>query len=220
MDDSKKLHCKAILFDMDGTLLDSSAVIERAWRWWTAKHSIPLEPVMAVQQGRPNKEVLRQFGPQLDIDQESNQFLKFEENDVEGIVPMPGALDAVKVAQQGPWAIVTSADRSLAEVRLKATNIPVPDVFITADAIHHGKPNPECYLLAAQALGVYPVDCVVFEDAVAGVAAGKAAGMRVVGVLTSLTKKELSAADLWIHDFRDVKISRTEAGLFELTIRQ
>ncbi|MGH9593592.1 MAG: HAD-IA family hydrolase [Bryobacteraceae bacterium] len=204
---TKVFHARAILFDMDGTHVDSSAVIDRAWLWWSARHGIPPEPILRVQQGRPNREVLREFGPHLDIEAEAAAFLRFEETDTGGVVPVPGALEAVGQARQGLWGVVTSADRSLAEVRLKATGFPVPPVLVSADMIHRGKPDPECFLLAARLLNVDPAECVVFEDAKAGAAAGKAAGMTVIGLLTSLSKGELPA-DWHIRDFRDVRISR------------
>ncbi len=109
---------------------------------------------MAVQQGRPNRDVLTEFAPHLDIDEEAALFLKFEEEDIDDVVAIPGANVAVQAAQAGKWGVVTSANRSLAEVRLRATGFPIPEVFISADEIHRGKPDPECYLLGAEGLGV------------------------------------------------------------------
>ena len=202
---------------MDGTLVDSSAVIDRAWKWWSGRHSLELAPIMAVQQGRPNREVLREFTPHLDIDKEAALFLKFEEEDLHDLVEISGAKQAVMAAQGGRWGIVTSANRSLAEIRLRATGFPIPDVFISADVIVRGKPDPECYLLGAAGLQVEPRDCVVFEDAVAGAKAGKAAGMIVVGVMTNMTKADLPA-DIHIQDFRAVKIAQIENGNFAIEI--
>lgn len=219
MEEKTTLRCKAILFDMDGTLVDSSAVIERAWKWWGGRHSIELASIMAVQQGRPNRDVLKEFVPHLDIDEEAALFLKFEEEDVDDLIAIPGAIEAVKAARGSKWGIVTSANKSLAEIRLRATGFPVPEVFISADVIRHGKPDPECYLLGAAGLGVDPRDCVVFEDAVAGVRAGKAAGMTVVGVLTNLTEEDLPA-DAHIRDFCGVRIAQDGHGGFEIRINQ
>ena len=210
-------HPRAILFDMDGTLVDSSAVIRRAWEWWSSRHGVPLAPILAVEKGRPNRDTLRQFAPQLDIEAESALFLNFEENDTGGLIAIPGALEAVRAAQNGLWAVVTSAERSLAEIRLRATGLPIPNALITADLIHCGKPDPECYLLAAQQLNVEPHECLVFEDAPVGIEAAQSAGMSVVGLLTTLTTAELSAP-LHIQDFRDVTISRRENGSFEVSL--
>ncbi len=217
MDDKTTLRCKAILFDMDGTLVDSSAVIDRAWKWWSGRHSVELASIMAVQQGRPNRDVLKQFASHLDIDEEAALFLKFEEQDLDDLVAIPGANGAVTAARVGNWGIVTSANRSLAEIRLRATGFPIPEVFISADVIRHGKPDPECYLLGAAGLGVAPRDCVVFEDALAGVQAGKAAGMTVVGVLTNLTATDLSA-DAHVRDFSAITITHDGQGDFEIRI--
>lgn len=211
------LKCGAILFDMDGTLVDSSAVIERAWKWWSGRHSVDLASIMAVQQGRPNRDVLREFAPHLNIDEEAALFLKFEEEDIADLVAIPGALEAVNAVRGGRWGIVTSANRSLAEIRLQATGFPVPEVFISADLIQHGKPDPECYLLGAAGLGVEPRDCVVFEDARAGVQAGKAAGMTVVGVLTNVAAEDLQA-DVHVRDFRSIRIVPDGQGRFEIQI--
>lgn len=216
MNDPITLHCKAILFDMDGTLVDSSAVIERAWRWWSARRSVELGAIMAVQQGRPNRDVLTEFAPHLDIDEEAALFLKFEEEDLDDLVAIPGAINAVRAAQAGLWGIVTSANKSLAEIRLRVTGFPIPESFISADVIQRGKPDPECYLLGAAALNTDPRDCVVFEDATAGVQSAKAAGMTVVGVLTNLTEADLQA-DAHVPDFRSVKIAHKQ-GLFEIHI--
>lgn len=217
MDNTVILRCKGILFDMDGTLVDSSAVIERAWKWWSARHSIELAQIMAVQQGRPNRDVLKEFAPQLDIDEEAALFLKFEEEDIEDVVAIPGANAAVEAAQIGKWGVITSANRSLAEIRLRATGFPIPEVFVSADEIHCGKPDPECYLLGAEGLGLHPRDCIVFEDAMAGVRAGHAAGMRVVGVMTNLSAPDLRA-DVHVPDFRSVTIARDTAGEFQIQI--
>jgi mannitol-1-/sugar-/sorbitol-6-phosphatase len=217
MDDKTILHCKAILFDMDGTLVDSSAVIDRAWKWWTARHSIELAPIMAVQQGRPNRDVLQEFASHLDIDKEAELFLKFEEEDLQDLAAIPGANEAVREAQGGRWGIVTSANRTLAELRLKATGFAIPETFISAENIRRGKPDPECYLLGAAALEVEPRDCVVFEDAIAGVQAAKAAGMKVVGVMTNLTEADL-AAHIHVPDFRSVRIRVDGNDEFEIEI--
>jgi sugar-phosphatase len=198
------LRCRAILLDMDGTLVDSTAIIHRTWKWWADRHSLPVEPILAVERGRPNREVIRQFGPHLDADAESELFLKAEKADVEGLTIIPGSHEVVRAAQQGKWAIVTSAERSLAEVRLRAVGIPIPAVMVTADDIQHGKPDPECYLLAARRLDVSASDCVVFEDSPSGVLSGKAAGMPVIAV-GPYVDQSIGAA-LHVRDYREMTI--------------
>jgi mannitol-1-/sugar-/sorbitol-6-phosphatase len=212
------LRCSAILFDMDGTLVDSSAVVRQAWTWWTSRHGVPLEPLLAVEKGRPNIEVLRQFAPKhVNIEAEAALLLDFESTETDGLAAVAGAREAVAAAEKGPWGVVTSANQSLAEVRLRAVGISVPDVLIGVDSIVHGKPHPECFLQAAERLGVDPADCLVFEDAPAGIAAAHAAGMKVVGVLTSLTHHALNA-DAHIRDFRDAAILRHNRN-FHVTLR-
>ena len=211
-----RINCRAILFDMDGTLLDSSGAARRAWQWWTTQHGIPLEPILAVENGRPDREVIRQFASHLNIDLEAARLLTFEENDREDLVPVTGAIDITAAAQEGLWTIVTSSNRSLAEIRLRACGLPIPEVFITADMISRGKPDPECYLLAARALKVQPHECVVFEDSPAGISAARAAGMPVVGVLTTSKRSDLSTS-FHISDFRDVAISHRDR-VFEVCL--
>ena len=208
------LHARAILFDMDGTLVDSSAIIRRAWRWWAARHCIPVDPILAVEKGRPNREIMTQFTRGLDLDTEGDLFLRFEENDIEGLEALPGAAEAVRNAASGPWAIVTSAHRSLAEIRLRAASIPLPEIFITADEITRDKPDPQCFLLAAGALKVAPAECLVFEDSPAGIMAGQCAGMQVIGVCGAGAEHH---SDVVIDDFRGVSIARNGAG-FHVTI--
>lgn len=208
------LRARAVLFDMDGTLVDSAAIVHRAWQWWTDKHSIPLDAVLAVEKGRPNREVLAQFAPGLDIDHEARQFLAIEENDTNGLALIPGAGTAVRAAQLGLWAVVTSASRSLAEVRLGATGLPLPEVLITSDLITRGKPEPDGFLMAAARLGVEPRDCVVFEDAPAGILAAQRACMRVVGISAAPT-----LADVQVMDFRDVTITRDNEGWLRIVVR-
>lgn len=210
------LHCQAILFDMDGTLVDSTAVIHRTWRRWAERHSLPLEPILKVEKGRPNREVLQQFAPHLDIDEEARLFLAAEIADVAGLTIVPGAHEAVRAAQQGRWAVVTSAERSLAEVRLKAVGLPLPQVLIGADDIRRGKPHPECYLMASERLRVSPRECVVFEDAPAGVLSARQAGMHVIAL--GSFAEAVEGASVRIRDFRDILIDGAAPGMFKITV--
>lgn len=202
---------------MDGTLVDSTAVIHRTWKWWAEKHAMPLEPILAVERGRPNREVLRQFAPHLDIDEEARLFLAAEQSDVEGLTIIPGSHEVVRAAQQGPWAIVTSAERSLAEVRLRAVGIPIPEVLISADVIDSGKPDPECYLRAAERLGVQPHDCVVFEDSPSGVLSGCRAGMQVIAVGPYAV--DTSEVVLHVPDFTRMSIAHDPQTGFTIRIK-
>jgi HAD superfamily hydrolase (TIGR01509 family) len=211
-----RISCRAILFDMDGTLVDSTAVIRRTWKDWAQRHSMPLEPILAVEKGRPNREVLEQFAPHLDIDVEAQLFLAAEESDIEGLTTLPGARDAVLAAEPGRWAVVTSAEKSLAEVRLRAVDLPIPDVLISADLVQNGKPDPECYLMAASHLKATPAECLVFEDAPAGVLSAVRAGMRTIGVGPYAVGMAGLAAH--IRDFRKVVIAFDGQDQFDVRI--
>jgi sugar-phosphatase len=188
----------AFLFDMDGTLLDSSAVVERVWRTWATQHGVDVEALMAAMHGVRSEDTIRRFAkPTTDIARETDWILQAELGDVEGIVAVEGIHDFIAPLAPDTWAVVTSATRSLAEVRLRAAGIAIPQVLITAEDVRRGKPDPEGFLLAAARLGVPIEDCLVFEDSPAGVAAGKAAGARVaiVGGLVSPAAGHFAMAD-------------------------
>ncbi len=182
----------ALLFDLDGVLVDSVAAVARAWDWWARGHRLDPAPFVA-EHGRPSRESIAELAPQLDADHEAAAVEEREAIDTAGVVAMPGA--AAALASGLPHAIVTSGTRRLALARLRASGLSVPDVLVTADSVTRGKPDPEPYLLAAARLGVRPSDCTVFEDAPAGVRAGKAAGMRVVALTTTVGKAQLLHAD-------------------------
>lgn len=212
-----EIRCRAILFDMDGTLVDSTTVVRSAWEWWAKRHGVPLAPVLATQTGRPHKDVMREFIPHLDVEEESRQFIAFEENDTESLRAVPGAIEAVQAAQQGRWGIVTSAGRKLAEIRLRTAGIPVPGVLITHEMLRQGKPDPEGFLLAATRLEVRPEECVVLEDAPAGVLAARRCGMPVIGVGETLGSEP---GIVWrVRDLHVVRIECSCDGWFSLSQR-
>ena len=195
----------AVVFDLDGVLVDSTAVVERAWRRWAAAHDVPAADVLAVAHGRPAREVVEAFAPHLDAEAEAALLDGWEAADPTALLAVPGAAACVSTARRGPWAIATSGGRSLALSRLVTAKLPVPDVLITADDVHAGKPEPEPYLRAAEGLGLSPEDCIVVEDAPAGVIAAKRAGMAVVAVSTTHKAAELAGADLVCGGMRDVR---------------
>ena len=182
----------AILSDLDGVLVDSHASIMRAWRWWGAGHGIEAKTVAAVEHGRPSGEVIAALAPQLDAAAESAAIDRRQAGDTCDVIALPGAAELLAGGHE-PLAIVTSCTVPLATARLRAAGLPVPRVLVTPERLARGKPDPEGYLLAARELGVAPADCVVLEDAPAGAAAGRAAGMRVVGITTTLSEDELPA---------------------------
>ncbi|MDO9354967.1 MAG: HAD-IA family hydrolase, partial [Solirubrobacteraceae bacterium] len=173
---------RAILCDLDGTLIDSTEATERAYAAWMADRGV--EPPAQHPHGIPAREVARMLAPHLDPDEEAADLERREVADTDGVVALPGAAELL--APESPWglevAIVTSCTAPLAQARLGAAGLSAPSIVVTAERTALVKPNPDPYLLAASLLGLEPADCVVLEDAPAGIAAGRAAGMQVVAV--------------------------------------
>lgn len=190
----------AVLFDMDGTLVDSTAVVVRLWRQWAARHGVDPEAVLAVSHGRRGDDVVAEFAlAGTDVPAEVAWLAARELTDRDGIVPVRGAaalLDALPVERV---AVVTSATRQLAAVRMGAAGLAVPPVLVGADEVTRGKPDPEGYREAARRLGVDVARCLVVEDAPAGLEAGRASGARVIAVATTLPPNALEAWD-WVPD--------------------
>ena len=201
-----KFTCAAVLFDADGTLIDSIPAVERAWRAWSAEYGFDADAVLAVCHGRPSAETIRELIPGDGFRAALDRLDDMEVTDTHGVRAYPNSrelLDALGDAGL-PWAVVTSGNLALVTARLKAAELPTPEVLVTADSVTNGKPDPEGYLLAARQLGVDPARCVVIEDAPAGIRAGKAAGAMVIAVATSHGADELGAADVIVPDLRAV----------------
>jgi sugar-phosphatase len=183
----------AILSDLDGVLVDSGDSIEVTWSTWARSHGIDPEVLNGRIHGRPSEDVIREVAPHLDVAVESAAVAQM---DIDGppATLLPGATELLNRDLGVPVAVVTSCPNDLAHVRLETASLRVPDVLVTSDRVSAGKPDPEAYLLAASELGVDPAACVVFEDAPAGVAAGRAAGAVVVGITTTHSAEELLAA--------------------------
>ena len=164
MDQRVTILCKAILFDMDGTLVDSTAVVERGWAKWAARHGLDLESILKFSHGRPGSATMEHFRPGHDHTTDVAELAIHEETNTEGVIAIPGATEFVQAVQGHPWAIVTSAWRTLATIRVGAAGLPMPDVLVPVDEISKGKPDPEGFLKAAEILGVQPKACLVFED--------------------------------------------------------
>jgi sugar-phosphatase len=174
---------EAVLFDMDGTLVDSDAAVERAWRTWAAEYGVEPDAALAVAHGAPAERTVRLMLPELDeagVAEAAARQLELQYDDLSDVVPTRGAAELL-VSLRLPWAVVTSADVRLAKARLGAAGIEVP-VLVTVEDIRAGKPDPEGYLRAAELLGVAPRHCLVVEDAEVGVAAGRAAGAVVAAL--------------------------------------
>jgi mannitol-1-/sugar-/sorbitol-6-phosphatase len=198
------MTCLAVLFDMDGTLVDSRACVEKTWRAWCARHGLDENRLLEISPGRQQQATIVMAAPHLDPDTEAGWLRRAEENCRDGIAPVPGARRLLAALAPGQWAVVTSAWRRLAEIRLAAAGLAQPRVLVTADEVTASKPSPDGYLLAAARLGVRPADCLVIEDTPVGIAAGRAAGMRTIGVTTTFDRDQL-AADHHIGDYRAVE---------------
>lgn len=173
----------AFLFDMDGTILSSIAATERVWGNWARGHRLDLETFLPTIHGvRASETIGRLNLPGIDVQAEAAALLRAELEDLEGIVPIEGALAFLASLPVDRWAVVTSAPRELARRRLSAAGLPLPPLMVAGEDVVRGKPDPECFLLAAERLGQKPEDCLVFEDALAGIRAAEAAGMSVAVV--------------------------------------
>src|SRR5580693_10140241 len=162
-------HCAAILFDLDGVLADSTGSVERQWRIWAGERGIDAQKAVAIAHGVRAVEVIRTIAPHLDAEAEVVKLEALEAADHAGVAVMPGAIELVRAIPDGRWGVVTSGRRNLATARLQLAGIPSPNVMITADDVANGKPHPEPYLKGAELLGVSPSDCLVIEDAPAGI---------------------------------------------------
>lgn len=190
----EKIRCAAVLFDLDGVLIDSTPAVARVWTQWALEHGF--DPAEAVRRahGRPSIDSIREWLPDADYETENREVERREIADLEGVVPLPGAQNLLSTLPSDRWAIATSGTRDLAAARIQGARLRVPKIIVTGSDIVHGKPHPEPYLKAAALLGFSATECVVVEDATAGVRAGKAAGARVIAVRTTSTHEELRAA--------------------------
>ncbi|MGV9889531.1 HAD-IA family hydrolase [Streptomyces sp. NPDC003395] len=208
------LTARALLLDMDGTLANSDAVVERIWRRWAERHGLDGDEVMKVVHGRQGHASMAVLLPDRPREQnlaDNARMLAEETADMDGVVPVPGArafLDAL-AAGGVPHALVTSADVALSTARMAAAGLRMPAVRITAESVGASKPDPEGFLKGAAELGVPAAECVVFEDSGAGIRAGRAAGMRVVGVGPRAAVHE---PDAWVPDLTSVHIENTGEG--------
>ena len=209
-----EVTCSGLLFDLDGVLVDSTPAVARVWSKWALAHGFDPEDTVRLAHGRPSLATVRDLLPNSDYVAENEVVLKGEMEDTEGVIPLPGARELLNSLPADRWAIVTSCSRPLAEVRLRAAGLPVPQRMITSDDVTHGKPNPEPYRKGAVLLGVPAAKCLVFEDAPAGVRAGKSAGALVVAFRTTATDPELEAAgaDWIVHGCSSLSVVESNHG--------
>lgn len=215
------ITCKALLFDMDGVLINSTPAVARVWGRWARQHGFEPAEVIAKAHGRPSLMTVQEYLPDADHELENRVVERMEIEDLDGIVPLPGAAELLTSLPPDRWTIVTSATRALADVRLHAAGLPAPKSMITATDIRHGKPHPEPYLKAAAKLGFVGEDCIVVEDAISGIRAGKAARARVIAFPTTVDRAVLSkAGPNWIlRNCADMSAVNQD-GLLALTLRE
>ncbi len=199
------LSTKAILFDMDGVLINSAPAVERSWHTWAVLHGYDPNEVIKMAHGRRSIETIRAVAPELDAEKENVVVERMEIEDKEGVVALPGALHLLETLPANRFAIVTSATRPLAVARLGYAGLPIPEHIVTADDVVHGKPSPEPYLKGAELLETAPADCLVFEDTPAGIRSGHAAGMKVVALQTTYPEDELREAEAIVKSLAEVK---------------
>ena len=209
--------CAAVLFDLDGVLVDSTGSVERQWRAWARERGIDEEKVTAVAHGVRAIEVIRTVAPHLDAAAEVRKLERREAKDRDGVAVMPGAVKLVRAIPEGQWGVVTSGTRHLATARLRLAGIPVPKVMITSDDVVNGKPNPEPYLKGAEGLGVDPRECLVIEDAPAGMQSAHGGGMKVIALASTYPASALGEADAVVEKLGEIRISRDGAGKLMVT---
>ncbi|MEU6504914.1 HAD family hydrolase [Streptomyces sp. NPDC046942] len=212
------LTARALLLDMDGTLVNSDAVVERIWRRWAERHGLDGDEVMKVVHGRQGHASMAVLLPDRPVEQnlaDNARMLAEETADVAGVVEIPGASAFLASLRGLPHALVTSADVALSTARMNAAGLPLPEVRITAESVGASKPDPEGFLKGAAELGVEPGECVVFEDSGAGIAAGRSAGMTVVGVGA---RAGAHGPDVVVPDLTGVRVEAGADGMIRLYV--
>ena len=210
-----EIQCSALLFDLDGVLIDSTPAVTRVWRKWALEHGFdPIEVVERVH-GRPSLTTVREYLPFANCEAENREIERREIQDTDGIVTLIGARELLTALPAERWTIATSCTRALAEVRLRAACLPIPDRIVTSTDVRSGKPHPEPFLKAAEALGFPVSECIVVEDAPAGIRAGKEAGAKVIACRTTVEDSELGSAgaDFVVNNCADIVVTSASNGL-------
>ena len=214
-----EITCGALLFDLDGVLVDSTPAVIRVWSRWAIARGFDPNEVVRKAHGRPSIATIRDYLPHADAEIENREVERGELEDLDGVVPLPGARELLSSLPPERWTVVTSCTRRLAQTRLRAAGLPVPDRLVTCDDIENGKPDPEPYLKGASFLGFSPKDCVVVEDAPAGIGSGKAASARVIACRTTAHEAELkdAGADWVVENCKSISFSpSTNRGALRL----
>lgn len=202
-----RVECAAVLFDLDGVLVDSTAYIERQWRDWARSRGLDPAPFLRVCHGRRAVETIRLAAPELDAEAEVARFRPSTPDEDARLISLPGARELLAGLSPAPWAVVTSGARRFALARLAGAGLPAPPVLVSAEDVRQGKPSPEGYLRAAELVGAAAGECVVFEDAPPGIAAARAAGATVVAVATTHPPEALADAHAVAASLADVHLA-------------
>ena len=193
--------------------MDSTRAVDREWREWAARKGVDGDAIMAIAHGVRTIEVIRRVAPHLNAEVEAAAIENHEAHDQRGVVVMPGAIDLVRSIPNGRWGVVTSGSRLLAQSRMLYCGLPIPQVLVTSDDVVNGKPDPEPYLKGAMGLGFPPAECLVLEDAPAGIQSGRAGGMKVIGMASTYKPEKLAAADAVVRGFEQISLNGEGNGL-------
>jgi sugar-phosphatase len=210
-DTKAQVHCKGILFDMDGILVSSLGSVERSWSKWAGLRGVDPELTCKTAHGRRAIETIAIMRPDLDSEQELKVIEDIEVEDNEGLTVLPGVLAMLSALPEDRWTVVTSATERLARIRMGVGGIPVPRKLVTADFVTLGKPHPEPFLAGASLLGFAPQECVVFEDSASGAQAGRAAGCTVIATTFSHPVESLDAAHYLVEDLTGIRVKALPA---------
>jgi sugar-phosphatase len=205
--------CRAILFDLDGVLIDSTPAVARVWARWATAHGISPELAIAHAHGRRSIETIRAIAPHMNAEKENLLVEQMEIEDKEGVTAIPGAARLLTSLPQNRFAIVTSATTPLARARIGYAGLPLPENLVTANDVMQGKPSPEPYLKGAELLRTAPRDCLVFEDAPAGIDSAHAAGMKVIAIPTTYPVADISNADAVVISLEKVELQLLDRSL-------
>jgi mannitol-1-/sugar-/sorbitol-6-phosphatase len=211
-------RCAAILFDLDGVLVDSTRSVERQWRIWAREHGIDEEKAMAIAHGVRAVEVIRTIAPHLDAEAEVVKLEALEAADHAGVTVMRGAVALVRAIPDGRWGVVTSGRRNLATARLQLAGISSPPTMVTASDVTNGKPHPEPYLKGAKLLGVNPAECLVIEDAPAGIRSAHAGGMKVIALASTYPASALGEADAVVEKLEQIQVALDGARMLKVSV--
>jgi sugar-phosphatase len=210
-------NCAAVLFDLDGVLVDSTGSVGRVWKVWAEQQGLDPESVIRTAHGRRTIETIRLCAPHINAESAVKMLEQLEIDDTLDLAVIPGARELLASIPPDRWAVVTSGTRPLATSRLKAAGLPIPAVLVSADDVTNGKPDPEPYRKGAEKLGVAAERCIVFEDTPPGIDAGNAAGMPVIALTTTYGPERLKAAQAVARTLGEISV-RTVYGTLQVTV--